>query len=93
MSSRGLNQMCKTILETGDRWAASFVPEITAFAPKEGEDGETITPEQQHAEAVQEANAQAAVEDTSAVDWARERAAKQVENHAKSIKGVKKFTI
>lgn len=93
MSSMGLNQVCKTIIETGERWAASFVPEITAFTPKGGEDGETITQEQQHAEAVQEANAQTVVEDTSAVDWARERAAKRAQSEAGAIEGMKKFTL
>lgn len=93
MSSMSLNQICKTILETGERWAASFVPEITAFAPIKTEDGETITPEQQRTEAVQEANAQAVVEDTSAVDWAQQRAAKRAENDAKAAAGMEKYML
>lgn len=93
MSSMGLNQICKTILETGNRWAASFVPEITAFAPMEDGDGQIVTPEQQHTEAVQEANAQAVVKDTSAEDWARERATKRADNDAKAAAAMEKYTL
>lgn len=93
MSSMGLNQICKTILETGERWATSFVPEISEFEPVQTEDGETVTPEQQHAQAVQEANAQAVVEDTSAVDWARERATKRAENDAKAAQNLEKYKL
>lgn len=92
MSSMGLNQLCKTILETGERWATSFVPEISEFEPVQTEDGE-ITPEQQHIQAVQEANAQTVVEDTSAVDWARERAAKRAESDAQAAAAMEKFML
>ena len=93
MSAYVLNSVYKKLLETGERWATSFVPEISTFAPVEGEDGETIAPEQQREEAVREANAQAVVEDTSAVDWARQRAAKQAENDAKAAAGMEKYML
>lgn len=77
-------------METAKREAASFVPEITAFVPQKDDTGETISPEQQHAEAVQEANAQAVVKDTSAEDWARKRARERV---AAPSQNMEKYTL
>ena len=92
MSAYVLNSVYKKLLETGERWATSFVPEISEFEPVQTEGGE-ITPEQQHTQAVQEANAQAVVEDTSAVDWARQRAAKRAENDAQAAAGMEKYML
>lgn len=90
MSAYTLNTVYKSLLETGEKWAASFVPEITAFVPEKDDTGETISPEQQHAEAVQEANAQAVVKDTSAEDWARQRARERAEI---TTQNMEKYTI
>lgn len=90
MSAYTLNTVYKSLLETGEKWAVSFVPEITAFVPQKDDIGETISPEQQHAEAVQEANAQAVVKDTSAEDWARKRARERV---AAPTQNMEKYTL
>lgn len=94
LSQMGLNQVYKNLAETGERWATSFVPEISAFKPVENEDGEiTITQEDQHTEAVNTANAQVKVNDQSAVDMARKIGAAKTAASGGASKALDHFAV
>lgn len=69
----------ETMASASDRWTASFVPDLVDLKPLKGADGETITPEEQRAEAAQRAvervEIEAEAEDLNAAALATQNAA------------------
>lgn len=79
--------MITSLDEMSGRWSGSFVPRLNELSEIE-RDGETISPEQQRAEAINAASERVSVVDNSDVERAAEWGRSKAEENAKAAEGL-----
>lgn len=91
-SSAGLNMVYKSLQETGERWAKSFVPSICEYQPVKNTDGDTITPEMQRAAAVEASATRIGVCGQEGETMAAAMGAVRVAENAKAAAVLERYT-
>lgn len=90
LARAALNAISQNLDDRAAAWENSFVPVISDFAPKTGENGETLTPEQQRSDAVQRSTEQVSINDNPAEELGRKIGQKKA---AQAGAGLEEFTV
>jgi len=96
LSCHRLDDVYKGLKDAGERWGSAFVPAISELKDiKNEETEETITPEQQRAEAVKDATGRVDVDDSgdSAVEAARRMGAEAAGKEERARTGLERFMV
>lgn len=92
LRSQEFSSAWKNMGAVSDRWSASIVPRVDDLEPERTADGETISPEQQYAAAIEDAAAQVDVADNAAVDLATQIGAERAEAAKQSASIIARYT-